>query len=147
MDPVTTAAVARLIALAADADNPFGRDPETGLGEREALDIWCAEAAALVAALADAVAHVGTIYTHTAWESVQTEITRLAQWTTELVESSEEHQAEYASGYSQPELPGLGWLEFPEGQVDLPAVYDSDGRRLNDWEVQLLLSERDLMGD
>lgn len=147
MDPVTTAAVARIIALAADADNPFGREPETGLDEGGALDAWCEEATALVAALAEAVAHVGTIYRHTAWRSVQAEVARLAQWTTELAQTSEEHEAEQTSGCTQPELPGLSWLEFPAGEVDLPAVYDSDGRRLADWEVQLLLSEPDLMGE
>lgn len=147
MDPVTTAAVARIVALAADADNPFGREPETGLDEGEALEAWREEAAALVAGLAQSVSHVGTIYVHTAWTEVQVEITKLAAWTTDLVESSEEHESERSSGFSQPALPGLSWLDFPADQEPLPAVYDSDGRCLEDWEVQLLLDEPDLMGE
>lgn len=78
---------------------------------------------------------------------MQAEITKLAAWTTDLVEHSEEHESVRASGCSQPELPGLGWLDFPADQGPLPAVYDSDGRQLEDWEVQLLLDEPDLMGE
>lgn len=147
MDPVTTAAVARIVALAADADNPFGRDPETGLGEGDALEAWCQEAAALVVGLAQSVSHVGSIYQHTAWTEVQVEIAKLAAWTTELVKESEEHESVRASGCEQRELPGLSWLEFPDEPGEMPAVYDSDGRQLADWEVQLLLDERDLMGE
>jgi hypothetical protein len=147
MDPVTAAAVARIVALAADADNPFGREPETGLSEGEAIDAWCVEATALVAGLTEAVTHIGLIYTHFTWQEVQAEIAKLAERTSQLVEQSEEHESVRASGYTQRELPGLGILEFPAEQDDLPAVYDSDGRQLADWEVQLLLSEPDLMGE
>ena len=147
MDPVTTAAVARIVALASDADNPFGREPETGLTEGEAVEAWCEEASALVAAVAESLATVGLVYVHTAWQEVRTEIAKLAEWADDFATRSEEHEAEQAGGYTQRELPGLSWLEFPDDGEPLPAVFDNDGRQLADWEVQLLLNEEDMMGE
>ena len=58
---------------------------------------------------------------------MQAEITKLAAWATDLVESIVEHESVRASACPQPTLPGLSWLDFPGEQADLPAVYDSDG--------------------
>ena len=147
MDPVTTAAVARIVALASDADNPFGREPETGLSEGEAISAWCAEAAALVAALSESLIPVGLVYHHDSWSEVREAIAKMAELASDFATRGEEHDAQQASGYTQRELPGLSWLEFPDDGEPLPAVYDSDGRQLEDWEVKLLLDEKKMMGE